>query len=123
MWLLDKVLRRLCDRFLEINRAYHQYYRDASERKLLRLQIKSKELELERKEYEFARQVADDLLQKLGLDINVMLDDLNGNAVARMKIVFSLYRRLRVLAKFEQSEMIRLPSGKPRDPKDPEEED
>lgn len=102
-----KAIGSVCDSFERIDRTYNQWYQGAMDRRILRANVRERELEVSRKELEFAEEAADQLVAQLGVD-RTELWRLTANPIARMKIVFSLYRRLRVLAKMARSEQSRL---------------
>ena len=103
----SKVIGVMCNSFERIDRTYNQWYEGAMERRMLRADVRERELEVSGKELEFAEKATEQIVAQLGID-RTELWQLTENPIARMKILFSLYRRLRVLAEMARSELTRL---------------
>ena len=83
-------------------------YKTAMDHKLLKVDVRRAQLDLERAEIEFAEDVTRRLASTMGLDLTDELQRLTANPVVRMKILFSLYRRVRDLSKLQNSKQIRF---------------
>ena len=66
------------------------------------------QLKLERDELEFAEEATQRLAATMGFDLMGELERLTENPLVRMKILFSLYRRVRDLARIQRSKRIRF---------------
>ena len=77
-------------------------------RKLTDLDIKRKQIELTRDQRQFALESAEELAERMHFERMAQLTELTDNEVAALKILLSLYRRLRELEKIEQQKRIRF---------------
>lgn len=99
----SKLIKTSTARADELASLYHKIYEQLHTRKLMRIKAKEKEIELAEKQLRFARESADEICALMGLERDTFLKELAPNDLARLKIALSLYRRLRVLAAFEEN--------------------
>jgi hypothetical protein len=92
----------------ELNSTYHEIYTGMQNRKLTELDIKRKQIELTRDQRRFALESAEELAERMHFEHMAQLTELSDNEVAALKILLSLYRRLRELEKIEQQKRIRF---------------
>jgi hypothetical protein len=107
-WAISRIVRHVCESIDRVNGTYHQIYSDAKQRRLLRVNVRRAELELGRDELVFAEQAAERLANEMGFNWMEELKQLTANPAVRLKIMLSLYRRVRDLAKLQDSEQIRF---------------
>lgn len=73
---------------------------DLQKRKLLKLEVKSKEVELSQAQMRLVEDHANTMARLLGFKGHEELTGRTGNPFITLKILLSYYRRLRELAKF-----------------------
>ena len=105
---IRRIVDHVCSSIERANATYGKLYKAAMDRKLLKVDARRAQLDLERAELEFAEDVTRRLAGTMGLDLTDELQSLTANPVVRMKILFSLYRRVRDLSKLQNSEQIRF---------------
>ena len=103
---IRQIVDQVCSILERANATYNQIYRDAKERKLLRINVRRAEIKLGYAELKFAEDATGRLAETMGLDLTDELQHLTTNPVVRMKILMSLYRRVRDLSKLQDSEQI-----------------
>ena len=105
---IRRIVNHLCGSIDRISTTYNALYAAAQRRKLLRIQAQRAQLELDRDELEFAEEVTQRLAESMGFDLTQQLRDLTDNPLVRMKILFSLFRRVRDLSRLQDSDQIRF---------------
>lgn len=98
---IEKIVKSLCESARDINATYNEIYRDLQERKLLRIKTEAEIRRLKKSEI----RVIDAHARELGKAIDIDVEALNlktGSPFKSLKIILSLYRRLRKLAKFQE---------------------
>ena len=106
----------------EIEQTYHQFHTHAQERKLLRIEVRKAEIDLKRDELDFAKDATRQLATLLEFEDVKTLEATTENSIASMKIMFSLYRRVRKLVALKHSTRKHLDCvGSIREP-DPEDQ-
>jgi hypothetical protein len=99
----------------EANNTYHNIVRGMQERKLLRIEVARREMELSREEMEFVRYALRGMSKLLDFSSVSQVNALTSNAYLSLKILLSLYRRVRTLAQYQIKGKIKLPRGRDRD--------
>ena len=103
--MISALVRHVCTSIRQADDTYHQIYTHARERKLLRHRA---DLELNLEELKFT----EDAAKRLGAAMDFKgMDDLRRlteNPLVQMKILLSLFRRVRGLAKFQDSDQIKF---------------
>ena len=92
-----------------MNATYDRLHRGAKERQLLRKNVKRQEA-FEPRDLEFAARAANELIQLMGMErYTPQLERLAGNnPLSLMKVIFALYRRVKVLAELQDDGKIRF---------------
>jgi len=113
LWIAAAVsTRRLVLSFVksgeDLNRLYSDIYRGMIERTLMRVDVREREMELTARELACIHQATSDLAQLLELPRIPELRSLAPNDLALLKIMLSLYRRVRKIAKYVRKGMINL---------------
>lgn len=88
------------------NKVYNQIHTDLQKRKLLRIEVKRKQVELSREEICLVRDSVDDMVRILGLDSATAINNRTSDPLISLKILLSIYRRLRTLAKYKNKGQI-----------------
>lgn len=83
------------------NRTYNAIYVDMQNRKLLRMEVQKRERELTLDEIRFLKRSFEDLSSLMGLENADEIHRRTGNPLISLKILMSMYRRFRDLAKFQ----------------------
>jgi hypothetical protein len=84
----------------ELNSLYNQIQKDLTERKLMRIDLQHKELDLAQHQIDFANRASEQFAKELGFENLSELNELTGNPVSRLKILLSYYRRIRTLGEY-----------------------
>ena len=105
---LRKIVDHVCSSVERIHDTYNALYRGAQERKLLKLDVRRRQLVLDREQLQFAEEATNALLRMMNLGPLSAFFRLTANPVARMKILLAVYRRLRRLVKLRNSGQIRF---------------
>lgn len=105
---IRRIVDHVCGIVDRANATYRGIYKAAMERKLLKVDVRRAQLELERDELEFAAGAARELGATMDLDLADELEGLTENPLVRLKILLSLYRRVRYLSKLQRSRHIRF---------------
>ena len=81
--------------------AYDRIYKHAQKRKLLALDVRKRELELEREEVAFLNESAKDLARIMHFEGLECLQSRTQDPLGTLKILLSFYRRVRKLVDFQ----------------------
>jgi len=81
---------------------YNDIYRGLQERKLMRIEVKRKELVLEKERLQFIDDAIHKLSHAMGFQNVAEMNRLTGNPLATLKILLSFYRRIRTLTEYER---------------------
>lgn len=114
LWALNKVVNIACDTADRLERSYHLHHTRALERRILRANARRKEMQVNHREIEFAERAAEVMSEMLGIDQEELWKRTE-DPISRMEITFSLYRRLKKLARFKQLGQLDFRSVKPDD--------
>ena len=102
-WTISNV----CSGIDQMNATYGKLQKGSADRKLNKIDVRRKELQLAREELQFAEDAARQLMTMMGLDdLSDEFLRLTDSPLARMKIAFSIYRRVRKLSKLQNSHKI-----------------
>jgi hypothetical protein len=104
---LEKVVKNICNSAKMISGTYTAIYRDMQKRKLLRIRTDNEIRKLTREERHIVKEHADNLARVLDVDPDV-LTERTGSSYKSLKILMSLFRRVRVLVGFQNSGRLRL---------------
>jgi len=112
---IAKTLKYVCSSLKEVNQVYGDIQKGMSDRKLLRIEIQEREIdlemkriELEKKHQEFINDSAVNLTKMLGFDSLKSIDERTGSKLKTIKILSSYYRRLKIIADFQGKGKVRL---------------
>jgi hypothetical protein len=93
----------------DINATYNQIIRGLRERKLMQIEIEEAELRLRTSEVKFIEECADAMAHALGFTNIKQLNKRTGHPYRTLKILLSLYRRIRTLAEYQNKGKVDLP--------------
>ena len=105
---ISSIVKRLASAFREANAAYHEIYHGMQIRKLTDLDIKRKEIELTQEHLAFAKDAKEQLATIMGFPYLDSLNKLALNEVARVKILLSLFRRIKLLAEDQRDGKLKF---------------
>lgn len=91
------------------NKVYNAIYTNAQQRKLLGLDIKSREIDIANKQMDFILDSNKRLADLLKLESPDVIEARAEHPLIAMKIMMSIYRRVRTLAEYEQTGKATLP--------------
>ena len=104
---IEKIVISLCGSARNINSTYNEIYRDLQERKLLKIKTEAEIRQLKKSELRVIDSHAIELGEALDVDVDA-LNQKTGSPFKSLKIILSLYRRLRKLAEFQKRGKTRL---------------
>ncbi len=87
----------------ELNGLYSEIYKGLNDRKLMKVNAKREELDLRQDEVRFLEDATQRLSRLMGFPNVAAIHRLTGNPLATIKILLSIYRRLRKLAAYEEA--------------------
>jgi hypothetical protein len=105
--LIEQVVRRLCDTTKSISKTYSDVYRDMQKRKLLRIKTENEIRKLSTADRRVIDAHAETMAHALDVDVAV-LNERTGSPYKSLKILLSLFRRVRVLSEFQDKDKLRL---------------
>jgi hypothetical protein len=94
-----------------INSTYSRIMKDMQRRKLMRIEIKSAELKLTRDQLAFVEECSSTMARVLGFSNIQEIHDRTGHPYRSLKILLSLFRRVRTLVEYETKGKAHLPSS------------
>ena len=110
-----KTVKVITSSVRDVNQTYNEIQRGLSERKLLRLRVEEKEIdletkriELEERHQEFIKKSAENMAEMMGFNSIEGIDAKTGSRLKSLKILSSYYRRIRVLTEFQSKGKIKL---------------
>jgi len=83
------------------NNTYNQIYSDMQRRKLLKIEVERQEIALRQDEIDLIRSHADLMAHVLGVGSAETIHERTKNPLISLKILLSIYRRVRTLAKYQ----------------------
>ena len=98
---VERIVKSMANSVDHAHNVYNRIMRSLSERKLLRLEAKRKELQFKREELEYIDFCLEQMSKLLGFE---NIDEINartGHPYLSLKILLSLYRRVRTLVDYE----------------------
>jgi len=106
---VERLISSVANSVLRMNSVYHEIVKGLQKRELLRLKVRQSELDLNRSELAYIEECAQTMCRLLGFqDINEV-NQLTGSHYKTLKILLSVYRRVRILAGFHNKGKIKLP--------------
>lgn len=105
------VVTAVAGSLLACNRVYSTIYKDAQNRKLLGIDLQSKEIDLANKQLDFILDANKKMAELLQLESPAVIQERADHPLIAMKILFSIYRRVRTLAEYQQKGKARLPQS------------
>jgi hypothetical protein len=98
---VERLVRSTTNSLRNMNDLYDHIMRGLHERKLLRLETRRQELRLREEEMQFVEQSLQQMGRMLQIPSLRKLNELTGHSYISLKILLSLYRRVRALVKFQ----------------------
>lgn len=100
---VGKIIKSIGTSLTEANRVYHEIYVGLQKRKLLRIEVEVRRLELEKSHAAFLEDNTKKMATLLGFENINELNKKTGSPLTTLKILLSLYRRIRTLAEYQKS--------------------
>ncbi|MBZ9862170.1 hypothetical protein [Mesorhizobium sp. CA12] len=94
------------------NSVYHRIYTDMQNRQLLRMEVELKRVSVTAEELKIVAESADEMARLVGLPSADALHARTGDPLISLKILFSIFRRVRLLAEYKdngKADFPRLP--------------
>src|SRR5258708_3921746 len=104
---IEKVVRNICNSAKIVSGTYTAVYRDMQKRKLLRIKTEKEIRKLSPAEIRIIEAHAEDIADILDVNLGV-LNERTGSPYKSVKILLSLFRRVRSLAWFQKDAKLRL---------------
>lgn len=111
---ISLIVATLCGSVATINKTYNAIYRGLRERQLNEIAVEKERLNLDKDRMEFLRQSVREMGDALRLDETDKLVSVAGNELRALKILLSMYRRIRVLADYQEKGKAVLPPPEDR---------
>ena len=105
---VERLVKSVASTIRETNSAYNEIYNGLQKRKLLRIEVVKKELELEIAHADYVEHCADKMARLLGLQDLDQMHSKTGSPLKTLKILLSLYRRVRTLVDYQNRGKIDL---------------
>ena len=97
-----------------VNSTYNRIVKGMQERKLMRIKIEREQLILDREQLRFVEECADSMAHVLGFSSIQEIHRRTGDPYRSLKILLSLFRRVRTLVEFEDKGKAHLPTPVPK---------
>jgi hypothetical protein len=105
--VIEKVIRNICNSAKHISGTYTVVYRDMQKRKLLRIKTETAIRKLTPAENRIIEAHAGSIADILDVNLDV-LNERTGSSYKSLKILLSLFRRVRLLCGFQRNGKLRL---------------
>jgi hypothetical protein len=102
------LIRTFSRGIIDLHSLYNSIYKGLQDRKLMRIEVKRKELALENEQIQFVNEAVQKLSQMMGFENVEQINKLTGNPLATLKILLSFYRRIRTLAGYEEEKKAKF---------------
>lgn len=109
---IQKVIKAITQSIRDVHGNYNEIYSGMYERKLLRLEAERQIIALDDEKSKFIDRSATILAEVLYLDNVDAINRRTGSSYKTLKILLSLYRRIKILADFEQTGKTRMTEKK-----------
>lgn len=106
--LVAGIVKAIATCIKDMNSTYNEIYKGMSERKLMRIKIEQAALELEHTNIKYIQKSTDTMVSLLGLEDIEQIHKKSGSNLKTLKILLSLYRRVKILAEFQRSGKTKL---------------
>ena len=93
---------------IDLHAVYNDIYKGLQDRKLMRIEVKRRELALETEQLQFINDASQRLSEMMGFKNVEQINRLTGNPLATLKILLSFYRRIRTLAGYEEEKKAKF---------------
>jgi hypothetical protein len=111
-YAVERIVKRTASTIKEAHDVYDRIIRGLSERKLLRLEVKRKALELKKEELEYIDFCVALMAKLLGFQNIQEINARTGSPYKTLKILLSLFRRVRTLVEYKESGKADFRGGK-----------
>ena len=119
---LGLVVASACGTITSINATYNRIYKGLRERQLNEISVEKARLELAEEQRRFLLTSIDEMGRHLSLDDQAKLIEASGNEFRALKILLSMFRRIRVLAKYQEQNKVLLPKQASENTNEPEDQ-
>jgi len=106
---LGAVVASVCGSITLINGTYNRIYKGLRERQLNEISVEKAHLELAKEQREFLVQSIEEMGKHLSLDDQARLIEASGNEFRALKILLSMYRRIRIISRYQDDRKVLLP--------------
>jgi hypothetical protein len=113
---VETIVKAIASSVDHINATYNAIRKGMHDRKLSEINVRREQLRLDKETIDFIDHSTYTMTQLLGLGNIKQLDEKTGNRLASLKIILSLYRRLKILVDFQLNGKAKFNNS--RDPSD-----
>lgn len=106
---LGIIVASVCGSITAINATYNRIYKGLRERQLNEISVEKARLELAQEHRMFLLQSIDEMGAHLSLDDQAKLIEASGNEFRALKILLSMYRRVRIVSRYQDDRKVLLP--------------
>lgn len=103
------VVASVCGSIRLMNGTYNSIYKGLQDRKLTQIKIQKEEFSLAKEHYDFLREANMEMGKILKLNDIDAINEKTGNELRTLKILLSIYRRVRTLAEYRLQGKAKLP--------------
>lgn len=108
--LLAAIVAAVAGSVAVCNTLYNKIMNDLQRRKLLRIEVERKEVELTREELDLIREYSEEMAEILQIGTPDALNERTGRPLVSLKVLLSVYRRIRTLAEYRNKDKAILPT-------------
>ncbi len=105
---VERIVKAITNSIRAANATYNEIHKGLSERKLLRVKVEQQELELAKQHDKYIEESAQRMAELLGLPNLRQMHAKTGSPLKTLKILLSMYRRVRTLAEYEKRGKTKL---------------
>lgn len=106
---ISAIVFSLCGSLAALNKTYNAIYRGLRERQLNEINVERARLNLDKEKMEFLKISVQEMGQALNVGNADGLVKVSGNELRALKILLSMFRRIRVLAEYQEKGKATLP--------------
>ena len=107
---LGAVVASVCASVRLINSTYNSIYKGLRDRQLNEISVERARLNLSKDQYDFLANSISEMSESLNLDEREKLIAASGNELRALKILLSIYRRIRAVSEYQNEQKIQLPA-------------
>lgn len=112
--MVGRIVKAVASSINECNSTYSNIIKGMQERKIMRIETRRRSLHLRQEEIQYVERSVQSMARILGFDNVKEINERTGNPYISLKILLSLYRRVRTLAEYERKGKATFPGQRDR---------